>query len=323
MRRKWPVVTAAIPLAIGWALVAAHPAAASIRHGVPGPGAPVRSGGPVSQLNQPGGPLSEPGGPLSEPGGRMSEPGDAFPGAPTGIVTPRASSSQPGGQSGGQDTGVSSSNWAGYAATGAAGSFTSVSASWTQPTSSCAGGSQYAAFWVGLDGYTSKTVEQIGTEADCTGPGPQTPQYYAWYEVFPGAAMNFTNPVSPGDTFTGTVTSQGNDEFRLVLEDITQGWTQTINATQTGADLSSAEAIAEAPSNISGGSSVLPLTDFGSVNFTGVTANGTSLDTLDPVQISMPDTSVAGMASDGSFSVTYAGTSGNDAATDFAPWFGS
>jgi len=36
------------------------------------------------------------------------------------------------------------------------------------------------------------------------------------------------------------------------------------------------------------------------------------------VQISMPNTSVAGMASDGSFSVTYAGTAG----TDFAPWFG-
>ena len=41
MRRKWPVVTAAIPLTIGWALVAAHPAAASIRHGVPGPGKTV------------------------------------------------------------------------------------------------------------------------------------------------------------------------------------------------------------------------------------------------------------------------------------------
>ena len=277
MRRKWPVVTAAIGLAIGWALVAAHPAAASIRHGVPGPG------------------------------------------APTGIVTPRASSSQPGGQSGGKDSGVSSSNWAGYAATGAAGRFTSVSASWTQPTASCAGGSQYAAFWVGLDGYTSKTVEQIGTEADCTGP---TPQYYAWYEVYPGAGVNFANPVSPGDKFTGTVTAQGNDKFRLVLEDITQGWTQTISATQAGADLSSAEAIAEAPSNTSGGSSVLPLTDFGSVDFTGVTVNGTSLDTLDPVQISMPDTSVAGMASDGSFSVTYAGTSRTYTAADYAPWFG-
>ena len=297
MRRKWPVVTAAIPLAIGWALVAAHPAAASIRHGVPGPGAQVWPGGPVSQLSQ--------------PGGRMSEPGDAFPGAPTGIVTPRASSSQ----SGGQDTSASSSNWAGYAVTGASGSFTSVSASWTQPTASCTTGNQYAAFWVGLDGYTSKTVEQIGTEADCTGPSPQ---YYAWYEVYPGAGVNFANPVSRGDKFTGTVTAQGNDKFRLVLTDTTRGWTQTISATQAGADLSSAEAIAEAPSGSSANSSPLPLANFGSVGFTGVTANGKSLDTLDPVQISMPNTSVAGMASDGSFSVTYAGTAG----TDFAPWFG-
>jgi hypothetical protein len=312
MRRKWPVVTAAIPLAIGWALVAAHPAAASIRHGVPGPGAQVWPGGPVSQLSEP---VSR----LSEPGGRMSEPGDAFPGAPTGIVTPRASSSQ----SGGQDTGVSSSNWAGYAATGASGSFTSVSASWTQPTASCTSGSQYAAFWVGLDGYTSKTVEQIGTEADCSGPNPSTPQYYAWYEVYPGAGVNFANPVRPGDTFTGTVTAQGNDKFQLVLTDTTRGWTQTISATQAGADLSSAEAIAEAPSGPSADSSPLPLTNFGSVGFTGVTANGTSLDRLDPVQISMPNTSVAGMASDGSFSVTYAGTSGNNTENDFAQWFGS
>ena len=49
MRRKWPVAAAAIPLAFGWALVAAHPAAASTRAGLPGPGAQVQPGGPVSQ----------------------------------------------------------------------------------------------------------------------------------------------------------------------------------------------------------------------------------------------------------------------------------
>ena len=293
MRRKWPVLTAAIPLAFGWALVAAHPAAASVRDGFPGPGGQVQPGGLVSQLSQ---------------------PGEDFPGAPTGIVTPQATSSQSA-TGGSQDTSVSSSNWAGYAATGASGSFTSVSASWTQPTANCAAGSQYGAFWVGLDGYASKTVEQIGTEADCTGPNPQTPKYYAWYEVYPGAGVNFTNPVSPGDKLTGTVTSPGTDTFRLVLKDITQGWTQTVNATASGADLSSAEAIAEAPSGTSGNASVLPLTNFGSVGFTGVTANGKSMDTLDPVQITMPDTSVTDMASGGSFSVNYTGTG-------FAQWFG-
>ena len=39
------------------------------------------------------------------------------------------------------------------------------------------------------------------------------------------------------------------------------------------------------------------------------------MDTLSPVQITMPDTSVADMTSDGSFSVNYAGTG-------FAQWFG-
>jgi hypothetical protein len=89
------------------------------------------------------------------------------------------------------------------------------------------------------------------------------------------------------------------------------------NATEAGADLSSAEAIVEAPSSTSssGSSSVLPLTNFGSVGFTGVTANGKSMDTLNPVQITMPDTSVGDMASDGSFSVNYTGTG-------FAQWFG-
>ena len=55
-----------------------------------------------------------------------------------------------------------STNWSGYAAT--TGTYTSVSASWTQPAGTCSRGDQYAAFWVGLDGYTSSSVEQTGSE---------------------------------------------------------------------------------------------------------------------------------------------------------------
>jgi hypothetical protein len=54
---------------------------------------------------------------------------------------------------------------------------------------------------------------------------------------------------------------------------------------------------------------------FGSVSFTGATVNGRSMETLSPVQITMPDTSVADMTSDGSFSVNYTGTG-------FAQWPG-
>jgi hypothetical protein len=50
-----------LPLAFGWALVAAHPAAASVRDGFPGPGGQVQPGGPISQLSQPAGQLGQPG----------------------------------------------------------------------------------------------------------------------------------------------------------------------------------------------------------------------------------------------------------------------
>jgi len=54
-----------------------------------------------------------------------------------------------------------STNWSGYAAT--TGTYTSVSASWTEPTGTCSGSAKYSSFWVGLDGYNSSSVEQTGS----------------------------------------------------------------------------------------------------------------------------------------------------------------
>jgi hypothetical protein len=165
-----------------------------------------------------------------------------------------------------------SSNWSGYA--GTTGRYTKVSASWIQPTGTCGRGDQYAAFWVGLDGYSSSTVEQTGSEVDCAG---RTPHYYAWYEMYPGPSEDYSNRVRPGDHFTATVTSLGGDHFSLQITDATEHWSRDTKATldQTPA-LSSAEAIIEAPCcTYSGGA--LPLTDFGTVHFTGATANGSAI----------------------------------------------
>ena len=205
--------------------------------------------------------------------------------------------------SGGRNTVVTSSNWAGYAATGT--TFTSVSANWTQPTGHCTGGNQYAAFWVGLDGYSSSTVEQTGSEVDCAG---RTPQYYAWYEIYPGASMTFTDPVRAGDQFSGSVT-YASGTFTLVLKDMTKGWTETKTATSPGAARSSAEAIAEAPCCTYRGGT-LPLTNFGTASFSSAMANGTSMATFNPVEITMPNTSVSAMSSAGNFTVSYNGYSG-------------
>jgi len=211
-----------------------------------------------------------------------------------------------------QNTTVTSSNWAGYVAAGASGAFTSAAANWTEPAGRCAGqGGRYAAFWVGLDGYTSPTVEQIGTEVDCSG---FYPRYYAWYEVYPGAAVNFPNPVSPGDQFSGSVTYQSPSSFNLVLKDNTKGWTQTVGVTLASAQRSSAEAIAEAPCcTYSGG--ILPLTSFGTASFTSATANGQPLAAFHPTEIVMPNTSVSAISSSGGFTVSYTGFPG-------FPWSG-
>lgn len=176
-----------------------------------------------------------------------------------------------------------STNWSGYAANGS--TYTSVSANWTQPTGKCPGGDQYAAFWVGLDGYSSDTVEQTGSEVDCDG---RTPEYYAWYEMYPAYPVNFSNPVEPGDSFSGSVTYNGGGKYTLVLTDHTQDWTQTVHASLSGAANSSAEAIVEAPCCTNSGNP-LPLTDFGTANFSSVTVDGSPISNFDPAEIIMID----------------------------------
>ena len=90
-----------------------------------------------------------------------------------------------------------STNWAGYSATG--GTFTSVSATWKQPAATCTSATAYSSFWVGLDGDGTNTVEQTGTDADCSSGKPV---YYAWYEMYPKFPVNLSLTINPGDTIS-------------------------------------------------------------------------------------------------------------------------
>lgn len=199
-------------------------------------------------------------------------------------------------------TNSTSTNWSGYAVTGSR--FTSVSASWKQPTATCSA-TAYSSFWVGLDGDTSNTVEQTGTDADCSG---RSPQYYAWYEMYPKFPVNLSQPVAPGDTMTASVTTDGRGNFTLTISDTSRGWTNVTKAKLKSAKLSSAEVIAEAPSS-SGG--VLPLANFGTASFTAAKANGSLLTSttpnIDPITMASGSTVKAqpGSISGGTFSVTW------------------
>jgi hypothetical protein len=201
---------------------------------------------------------------------------------------------------------VTSANWAGYAATGSNGAFTSVASDWTQPSLTCKSGDQYSAFWAGLDGYSDSSVEQIGTAADCVG---KTAEYYAWYELYPAAAVTFSNAVEPGDQFTVSVSYTGTNEYALKISDTTQGWSHTVNKSLAGAERSSAEIIVEAPCCGSGGDP-LPLAHFGSITFTGAMVNGSGLCDSDPVEITSPGLTVSPITGCTKFTVTQTAVTG-------------
>ena len=162
------------------------------------------------------------------------------------------------------DGSVTSTNWSGYAVTAAKGSVTDVKGSWVVPAlqGPCrSSDNDFASFWVGIDGYNSKTVEQLGTDTDCQ---RGVPTYYAWIEIFPFPSFLINQvSVSPGDVITAEVSFSGN---RFTLSMTNETTTETFSASVRGgfARRSSAEWIAEAPSGTNG---TLPLADFGSVFF--------------------------------------------------------
>jgi Peptidase A4 family len=155
--------------------------------------------------------------------------------------------------------GVTSENWSGYAVTGK--NFTYAKGAWHVPQPNCGKTpDSYSSFWVGLDGYSDNTVEQIGTETDCDGTSPT---YYAWYEFYPLPMVQIDMSISPGDVMGASVT-YGDGIFTLGLHNHTTGAEFHTTLPLAGPHRSSAEWIAEAPSN-SGG--VLPLADFVRANY--------------------------------------------------------
>jgi hypothetical protein len=200
---------------------------------------------------------------------------------------------------------ATSTNWSGYAATGS--TYTSVSASWVQPTGSCTSATRYSSFWVGLDGYNSNSVEQDGTDTDCSGGRPV---YYGWYEMYPNPSFSFGNTVRAGDTMSASVTYTATNTYKLVLSDATQGWSVSTTQTLSGAPRNSAEVIIEAPCCTNSGG-ILPLANFGTVHLSNSVANGSAIGTFSPVGITMVNSrgqdkdTITALTSNENFSATW------------------
>ncbi len=178
----------------------------------------------------------------------------------------------------------SSLSWAGYAVSG--GTFAKVGGTWNEPRVTCPSKpTQRAAFWVGIDGLSAPkdpTVEQVGTSSDCVAGKGQT--YYAWFQMYPSPLVKLSvskYQVLPGETFTAQVSGSGKT-YVLTIDAAYAGvavWSfSTKQTAKTTPQASSAEWITEAPC-VGSPCTVLPLADFGSVSFSGISATGRASST--------------------------------------------
>lgn len=187
---------------------------------------------------------------------------------------------------------VQSTNWSGYADDNSAGNtYSTVTGNWAEPAVSCSSRTtQYAAFWVGIDGYSSNSVEQDGTLAECY---HGTAYYYSWWEMYPtNSIQTVGTTVRPGDAISASVVRSGTS-YTLSLTDSTHP-ANSFTTTQACSNCanSSAEWIAEAPSSARG---VLPLANFGIWTESGATEKSGStsgvISSVPDDEITMVDSS--------------------------------
>jgi hypothetical protein len=111
----------------------------------------------------------------------------------------------------------SATSWSGYILTGT--TFTAIHAAWKQPVVTCPTDDARASFWIGIDGWGTGSVEQVGTWGVCNGAGkPVT--YRAWWEIVGGGGGAQPFAISPGDSIEASVVF-ANDIYALAVKDLT------------------------------------------------------------------------------------------------------
>jgi hypothetical protein len=184
-------------------------------------------------------------------------------------------------------------NWSGYADDNTSGkTYSTVTGSWTEPAITCTNEDQIAVFWVGIDGFTSSTVEQDGTLAQCF---EGTAFYYTWWEMYPTNNIQVVGTtVAPGDKIAGSVVKSGTS-YTLKVTDSTHTansfTTKQTCAAATCVD-TSAEWIAEAPGGPRG---EYPIPDFKTWTLSAATVKSGSttgkISTFPDDEITMIDSS--------------------------------
>jgi hypothetical protein len=205
----------------------------------------------------------------------------------------------------GKVTANQSINWSGFAdsETGSK-TVSQVSGDWTIPAAQCLprpyqNQDAFLSDWVGIDGFTDGTVEQLGTAAQCF---EGVEYYYVWYEMYPAGTVeegttacinNNVDCPQPGDQISASVTvtpgTSGENNYKLTLTDHTrpqESFSVTQQCATTTCLDSSGEWIGERPATVppppapSTLIQILPLADFEKAFFSSgdVTSGGVSSD---------------------------------------------
>jgi hypothetical protein len=151
----------------------------------------------------------------------------------------------------------SSYNWSGYAdASSTAGTFSEVGGQWRTPGVLCGSEDQISAQWIGLDGFSSDTVEQDGTISWCF---ESKATYFTWWEMYPSGSVEVGASVRPGDMIAARVSRTGTS-YTLSLADHTHPANSfSVSQSCTSCANTSAEWISERPAFPIG---VVPLADY-------------------------------------------------------------
>lgn len=172
-----------------------------------------------------------------------------------------------------------SSNWAGYAVTAVDHSspYHLVSGSWTVPIAYGTSGA-LGAQWIGLGGYSSSDLLQLGTIEEMSGKREVVTLFW---EKLPATAQNIgTVPV--GSRISTSISQNNNGTWALHFsittpkrQRITKTVTVSVDTAYVQGMGTSAEWISEDPSDGSG--NLYPLANTGTVQYTNVSANSTSV----------------------------------------------
>jgi hypothetical protein len=202
-------------------------------------------------------------------------------------------------------------NWSGYADSDyeTDGHFRSIAATWNVPEipdTECPSGTYgrlSGLFWIGLDGFSNQTVEQVGTASRCD---DGVLSYFSWYEMYPSASVHI-GAVNPGDQMSAYVEYTGKSYLLSIVDNATGNYLSTLQSCPQGSSClnQSAEAVAETPGDCTAsasqvcrpGTRYFELPDFVAVHFSDIsvatTHHGGTLATpkFGPQNMTMVDAS--------------------------------